>query len=568
MLYLYMGIAVSVLAVLLVTNVGNGQIYLLYGIVGFSAGLIVMVANGLQRIAIPLSIFGYWLAVSGLMFVTRFYHYFEVYKLTTLYLFILFLGEMVIHKRVLNIALIGISICAIWLQYYLRADDVLVTTGRQPDLDDVVICSALMLLASYIVNQMIARGARLLRSVRDEAKEKSERAAELKALRNHLEDIINAMSSVLISVDASGLVVQWNRKALEIVGISAEEAEGRTIYELLPQIVPYREKIQEAINTGKSLERLNEAVKTADGSTRYQHITVFPMQNAATPGAVIRIDDVTEQYQMQEILIQSEKMLSVGGLAAGMAHEINNPLGGILNAVSTIENRLRIELPANQEEASELALDLEKMNAYLEKRKIIHLLELIRRSGLRAAEIVRNMLSFSRRSDEGKVNVNLVKLANDCLELAATDFDLKKNYDFRRIQTEVICKGSPPMVKCDPVKIQQVILNILRNGAEAMHEAINAGTMNRSPRICLTITKQIGPEGEQVALRITDNGPGMDESVRKRVFEPFFTTKPVGKGTGLGLSVSYFIVVDNHHGEMHVESVRGEGTSFVVRLPL
>jgi len=116
-------------------------------------------------------------------------------------------------------------------------------------------------------------------------------------------------------------------------------------------------------------------------------------------------------------------------------------------------------------------------------------------------------------------------------------------------------------VPCEGAKIQQVVLNILRNGAQAMQEG---GTRNPSFLIRMRIEKY----REMFCLEIEDNGPGMDEAVRKRVFEPFFTTKPVGVGTGLGLSVSYFIVTENHKGDMSVESRPGSGTKFTICLPL
>ncbi len=117
-----------------------------------------------------------------------------------------------------------------------------------------------------------------------------------------------------------------------------------------------------------------------------------------------------------------------------------------------------------------------------------------------------------------------------------------------------------PPAPCEGAKIQQVLLNILRNGAQAMQEA---GT--ESP--LFIVRTRLEKSRKMVRLEIEDNGPGMDEATRKRVFEPFYTTKPTGEGTGLGLSVSYFIITENHHGEMNVESNPGSGAKFIIRLP-
>ncbi len=126
-------------------------------------------------------------------------------------------------------------------------------------------------------------------------------------------------------------------------------------------------------------------------------------------------------------------------------------------------------------------------------------------------------------------------------------------------------KENLPDILCEAGKIQQVILNILRNGAEAMQTEAEQ-EKGKTPHFVLRLAHE--QETGRVRIEIEDNGPGMDEAARKRVFEPFFTTKPVGVGTGLGLSVSYFIITENHGGEMSVESTPGEGTTFIISLPL
>jgi polar amino acid transport system substrate-binding protein len=147
------------------------------------------------------------------------------------------------------------------------------------------------------------------------------------------------------------------------------------------------------------------------------------------------------------------------------------------------------------------------------------------------------------------------------LELAASDYDLKKKHDFRRIHIEREYADDLPPVHCDGTQIQQVLLNLLRNGAQAMAEMVDAG---KAPSFALRLRR----EGAMARIEVEDNGPGMSEEVRQRVFEPFFTTKEVGVGTGLGLSVSYFIVTEAHNGTIAVEEGSEGGARFVVRLPL
>ncbi|MCP4282832.1 MAG: histidine kinase, partial [Gammaproteobacteria bacterium] len=136
----------------------------------------------------------------------------------------------------------------------------------------------------------------------------------------------------------------------------------------------------------------------------------------------------------------------------------------------------------------------------------------------------------------------------------------KKQYDFKTIKIVKEYAEVIPSVPCEDVKIQQVLLNILRNGAQAMQEA-------KVDNPTFTLRTYHKPEHGMVCIEIEDNGPGMNETIRKRIFEPFFTTKPVGLGTGLGLSVSYFIINENHNGKISVESEQGKGTRFVICLP-
>ena len=145
------------------------------------------------------------------------------------------------------------------------------------------------------------------------------------------------------------------------------------------------------------------------------------------------------------------------------------------------------------------------------------------------------------------------------LRLAASDYDLKKKYDFKRIRIERAYDPALRLVYCDKTEIEQVILNLLKNAAQAMAEEETP-----SPRILLRTAR----EADYAVLEVVDNGPGMEDKTLKRIFEPFFTTKDVGVGTGLGLSVSYFIVTEQHNGRLSVTSKPGQGACFSIRLPL
>lgn len=273
--------------------------------------------------------------------------------------------------------------------------------------------------------------------------------------------------------------------------------------------------------------------------------------------------DITDRKRMEEIMVQNEKMLSVGGLAAGMAHEINNPLAGMIQTAEVMGKRLRAQprIPANEKAALELGTSMEIIEAFMDARGISRMLTAIRESGKRIAEIVSNMLSFARKSDAVVSSHDIGQLLDKTLELATTDYDLKKNYDFKKIKIKREYDPDLPLVPCESAKIQQVLLNIFRNGAQAMH---TAGVENPAFTIRTSLDRTRG----MVCMEIRDNGPGMDEHEQKRIFEPFYTTKPIGLGTGLGLSVSYFIIAENHNGEMRVESRPGQGANFIILLPV
>lgn len=383
---------------------------------------------------------------------------------------------------------------------------------------------------------------------------------ELKRLQSYLANIINSMPSVLVGVDKHGCVTQWNMAAEKMTGMSASAAQGRPLDLVLPVFQEEFQKVGAAIRNRKVQTR-SKVAKKFSGETRYHDLTVYPLVTNCVEGVVIRLDDITERVRIEEMIIQSEKMMSVGSLAAGMAHEINNPLGVILQASQNLLRRVSSDLEGNARAAEASGTTLEAVRRYFKMREIPLFLEDIRTSGQRAAEIVENMLSFSRKPAAEKSATQLVELMDKTLVLAAGDYDLKKKYDFRRIDIVREYETGLPAVNCHAGKLQQVFLNILKNGAEAMS---SSSSPERQGRFILRVLQK----GPAIQVEIEDNGPGMDDKTRRRVFEPFFTTKAPGEGTGLGLSVSYFIITENHGGTIEVASQQGTGTRFIIRLPV
>jgi PAS domain S-box-containing protein len=382
---------------------------------------------------------------------------------------------------------------------------------------------------------------------------------ELQRMRTYLKNIIDSMPSVLVGVDKTGQVTEWNQSAEKATGVPTGVAIGQPFNTLFPELESQLDNIKEAIRSHAPMhtERL---ITEKDGETCYADVMVYPLLANGSAGAVIRVDDITNRVRIEQMMVQTEKMMSVGGLAAGMAHEINNPLSGVLQSSQNIQRRLSPELEPNRRTAEALGVDMERMYRYLDERGILGFVDAIQQSASRASHIVADMLAYSRSSNTDFQPVRVVDMLETVVRLAASDYDLKKKYDFKQI--EIVRDFDPGLdtLVCDHTEIEQVLLNLIKNAAQAMAE----GGAQHAQRITLRTRR----ENEYGRIEVQDNGPGMDPQTQRRVFEPFFTTKEVGVGTGLGLSVSYFIVTEQHKGTIDVTSTPGEGTCFTVRLPL
>ena len=389
------------------------------------------------------------------------------------------------------------------------------------------------------------------------------REQQLTSIKAYLNAIIDSMPSAIVAVDSNYQITRWSREAKSLTNISRSKALQQSLQQTLPFIIPCIPAIDEAFSD-HAIHCEEKVPATIQGERLYLDIIIYPMSGQAGNDVVIRIDNVTRRLKMEEIMVQSEKMMSVGGLAAGMAHEINNPLGAIIQGVQTIQRRLSLELDANLKQADSLGLDLTAVNQYFQQRGITRFLENIQDAGIRASGIVSNMLQFSRSNDRQLLPCDLTELVGRTLEIANTDFELRPELNFHQLEIRCDLIENLPLVDCIHSEIQQVLLNLLKNAAQAI-QAHFASADSHYHGIITISTRQ---EEDKAVIKVTDNGAGMDEDVRKRIFEPFFTTKDVGTGTGLGLSVSYFIVTNNHKGSMVVITQPGKGSCFTLKLPL
>ena len=321
-----------------------------------------------------------------------------------------------------------------------------------------------------------------------------------------------------------------------------------------------RAEIREILRRQGRIENLEFALRRKDGTVIDCVLSSQQLNIDGEQCVMSVLRDVTEFKRMQEMMIQTEKMISVGGIAAGVAHEINNPLGIIMVTSQNLAQRTRPDFPKNIEVARGIGLDMNLLDQYMRARGLHGFIENIQQAALRAADIIRHMLDFSRRSESKRRVCDLRVIIERSIFLAESDYDLKKNYDFRKIRIVWEDDENPHLVNCTETEIEQVFLNLLRNAAQAM---ALARPEIADPRIAI----RLAGCGGRVVVEMEDNGPGMPPEVQRRAFEPFFTTKPPGVGTGLGLSVSYFIITRSHDGRMSLESAPGRGAKFTIDLP-
>ncbi|MES9888318.1 MAG: transporter substrate-binding domain-containing protein [Candidatus Sedimenticola sp. 6PFRAG1] len=392
-----------------------------------------------------------------------------------------------------------------------------------------------------------------------ELQERERAESELLRERRYLNGVIDAMPSVMLAIDSGNRVTQWNREATRFTGFEVESALGRQFEDVVSLPPNLIEAIKAAARKRKA-KKLDRQIFIDKGEKCLLDITIYPVAMESDSFTVIRLDDVTDRVRMERMIVHAEKMMSVGGLATGMAHEINNPLGGMVQGVQNIRRRLSPELEKNVQCASDLGIDFDRLQEYLSQREIFDFIDGIAESGERVGGIVNHMLSFSHQANAGFDSVDPAGLIDKTLEYAAVDYDMKK-YDFSSIQLERNYKDDLPRIQCDIGGIQQVLLNLLRNAVQALHGRDEG---SESPRIGINVWS----EGEMLYIKLEDNGSGMDEATQKRVYEPFFTTRQPGLGMGLGLTVAYFIVVDEHHGHIEVESEPGKGSRFTISLPI
>jgi len=363
---------------------------------------------------------------------------------------------------------------------------------------------------------------------------------EIRKEHGFLSNLLDSSVDCIVATDMKGKVIFFNKAAEKLTGYKTEEVVGRFhITKFYPLEVAKdimrklrsndfggRGKLENYRTTiyGKNGEEIPVSLSASivyEGDKELASLGIFTDLREK-----IKMEKKLQETQMR--LLQAEKMASLGSLAAGVAHEINNPLGGILIYASLLMEEF-------ENEDDPRVQDLKR----------------IVEEGTRCKEIVKSLLEFGRQAESKFEPIDINKAINDGL------FFLENQALFQNIKITKHLDPALPFIQGDANQIKQVFMNMMVNAAEAMAE--EGGS--------LTISTGVNPDGSSIYISFKDTGVGIPPEIQSKIFDPFFTTKEVGKGTGLGLSTSYGII-QSHHGNIEVESEVGKGTTFRIILPV
>jgi two-component system, NtrC family, sensor kinase len=350
-----------------------------------------------------------------------------------------------------------------------------------------------------------------------------QKAAQIERLKDFSENIVESLNVGVLAVDLDGAVESWNTQLERLIGVPRHEAVGRKLQEILPAELLAEIAARSADERVSSLYKFH--LRNRAGRNLVVNVSIAPLSGKSGEriGRLILLDDVTQRIRLEDQLVQTEKLTSLGLLAAGVAHEVNTPLAVISNYIQMLAKQLPDGDPRHQ------------------------LIDKIVKQTFRASEIVNNLLNFSRTGAAEFTEVDLNSVVEETLLLVAHPFKTARLQVIRNLQPQL-----PPVLGSNN-RLQQVFLNLFMNARDAMP----SGGM---------LEVRTAAQNGSVEIEITDTGSGIPRENLHRIFDPFFTTKSSGRGTGLGLSVSYGIIKE-HAGKIDVRSTPGKGTSFRLEFP-
>lgn len=381
-----------------------------------------------------------------------------------------------------------------------------------------------------IIEQIYARYGMLHQKaqMRELESDRDRIASKLETNQQYLSNILHASDSAIMVIDENENIVAWNKGAEKIFGYTEEEILNKKSHVLLPDNSRFKNElkyIQDETKKNGYVRIFDTERKTKDGNilTVQLNVTKLPDKDGNYAGRSVIIKDTTEVKKLQQQIDQSEKLAVIGQVAAGVAHEIGNPLASISSIVQLLQRQLKDDFVTEQ-------------------------LSTIKENIDRITRIVRELVDFSRPPSYEKSYIQITDVIKTALGI------VKYDKRVRKVNFETQLDPDVPRLNIVPDQLLQVFVNILINALDAIH---GNGT----------IKVKSYHDKDFVKVEITDNGTGMNDETIEKIFDPFFTTKEVGKGTGLGLSVSYGII-KKMNGSIEVKSKLNEGSTFTVKLPV
>ncbi|MCB1172085.1 MAG: GAF domain-containing protein [Leptospiraceae bacterium] len=324
----------------------------------------------------------------------------------------------------------------------------------------------------------------------------------------------------------------------------------------------FRELILSAIQSdGKATAETK--LQTVQAESRVVILSLkLPVRQSAWQRLVVSIQDVTHFRQLQQRLAQSEKLLALGTLSAGLAHELNNPLAGVSQGIQNLRFRLTEANAKNQAIAAACDLAWDRLQHYLQERGIERIIDRITQSSQRATAIVTNMSRFGQAGSAPLTDLQLHKVVDAAVQSVYHDMHYKHQTELQLVLLKSDWPRRDYIVPGITIELQQAFINIIQNAFQALFQY-----QSTDPEWKPTIEISAAAGKHSIILKIADNGPGIPRSMIDRVFDPFISSKQPGQGMGLGLSICYYIIHSLHNGQLSVESQPNQGTTFIVELP-
>jgi two-component system NtrC family sensor kinase len=355
--------------------------------------------------------------------------------------------------------------------------------------------------------------------------------------RRFTESVLDALPVSIYVIDRNYRIVTWNRhREIGVQGISRDSVIGRDVFEVLAKQPrgKLRQEFERAFQTGK-IERLEQRTNDENGATKHWMVSKVPMRDKET-GEITHVITVGEDVSMRVEAIhaagRAEKLAAVGRLAAGVVHEINNPLATISACAESLETRVEEGVFGESADASDLR----------------EYLGLIRSEAFRCKSITNNLLDFSRMRTGNRFPIDVSAVLKSSARLVTH----QRRGDHIEIKLDL--EDDLPTVNADEGQLQQAIIALATNAIDAM-------------KVGGLLVLRAFSDQSRVVVEVQDTGHGIAPEDVSKIFEPFFTTKEVGKGTGLGLAVCYGIISE-HGGRLSVRSNVGIGTTFSIFLPI